>query len=80
MVEENTNQVAIEKGPLVYCVESVDAQIESLDDLYIPSDVVFKTDEAIIMNRKIQVLKAEVLSHRIDQMYDRDKSLSTVKI
>lgn len=71
MVEENTNQVAVEKGPLVYCVESVDTLTESLDDVYIPSDVEFRMEEAVIMNRKIQVLKADVLA--IDRTgYDRD--------
>lgn len=73
MVEENTNQVAIEKGPLVYCVESVDTLTESLDELYIPSDVEFVTEEVMIMNRKIQVLKGEVLA--MDRSHDDKESL-----
>lgn len=78
MVEENTNQVAIEKGPLVYCVESVDVQTESIDDIYIPSDVEFEIDEAVIMNRKIQVLKADVLA--IDRSdYDRERLYQPMK-
>ncbi len=33
MVEENTNQVAVEKGPLLYCVESPDIDVASIDDI-----------------------------------------------
>jgi len=29
-VKENTNKVAIERGPLVYCIESVDNEVESI--------------------------------------------------
>ena len=35
MVEETEGQAAVERGPLVYCCESVDVSVESLDDLYL---------------------------------------------
>ncbi len=36
MVEESSNQVAVERGPLVYCVESPDFEGNTLDDLVMP--------------------------------------------
>ena len=29
-VKENTNKVAIERGPIVYCIESVDNDVDSI--------------------------------------------------
>ena len=37
-VEEDCNQVAVERGPLVYCMESPDAETASLDCLLIDPD------------------------------------------
>jgi hypothetical protein len=33
LVEETANQAAVEKGFLVYCIETPDAGLETLDDL-----------------------------------------------
>jgi len=38
-VEENTNQIAVERGPLVYCMESPDTTAGTLDDIMLPSDI-----------------------------------------
>ena len=35
MVEETAGQAAVERGPLVYCCETADVSVESLDDLYL---------------------------------------------
>ncbi len=60
MVEENTNQAAVEKGPLVYCIESVDADMETLDDLLISPDVSFENVEMDIEGRRIMALEGEL--------------------
>ena len=40
LVEENRNQVAVRRGPLVYCLEGVDVQDgKKLSDVIIPADV-----------------------------------------
>ena len=38
-VEQNINQVAIVRGPIVYCLEELDIEEDvNLDDIYIPRD------------------------------------------
>ncbi len=77
LVEENSNQVAVEKGPLVYCVESNDADIETLDDLLITPDTRFEEKSYEIAGREIQVLEGELYAHnRVD--YDRDALYQTL--
>jgi DUF1680 family protein len=56
-VEEDINQIAVERGPLVYCVESPDADLETLDDLMIPVDACFEEVPYEIMNQKLVALK-----------------------
>jgi len=41
-VKENAGRAAIERGPLVYCVESVDAPAGRLDDLRLPLDTILR--------------------------------------
>ncbi len=41
LVEEDANQVCVERGPLVYCLESPDASVNTLDDLFLLSNAGF---------------------------------------
>ena len=41
-VKENTNKVAIERGPIVYCAESVDNKAESIFNLKLNDDAVLE--------------------------------------
>lgn len=61
LVEENCNQVAVERGPLVYCMEGMDVEAETLDDIYIPSDIELKTEELQIEGRKVTALQGTFL-------------------
>lgn len=58
-VEEDVNQAAVERGPLVYCVESPDAELETLDDLLLPGDADFEEIPWEIDGQKITALKTE---------------------
>lgn len=78
MVEENTNQAAVEKGPLVYCVESMDAEIETLDDLLLKPDTDFKQVPFVIDNQVIMALEADMYSLN-RKKFDRDKLYQTLK-
>lgn len=60
MIEETAGQAAIERGPLVYCLEGADAQVETLDDLLLDLNEKFKTEEMQIQGRKIIALKGEM--------------------
>lgn len=59
-VEECTNSAAIERGPLVYCIESMDADVESLDELLLDINSTFTTEEYEIRGRKMLALKGEL--------------------
>ncbi len=78
MVEENTNQAAVEKGPLVYCVESMDAEIETLDDLLLKPGTDFKQVPFVIDNQVIMALEADMYSLN-RKKFDRDKLYQTLK-
>lgn len=75
MVEENTNQVAVEMGPVVYCLEGMDADCETLDDILIPADAELTKESFVIKGRTIQTLKGTLLKRRTidsDGGFDRD--------
>lgn len=72
LVEENTNQVAVEKGPLVYCLEGMDAETETLDDLLIPSDVVLEEEPFMIQGRRIASLVGNFLCRQVRQEAEYD--------
>ena len=43
-VEDNTGKVTIERGPIVYCIESVDNEVESVFNLILPDETVLKAE------------------------------------
>ncbi len=72
LVEEDCNQVAVERGPLVYCLEGMDALAETMDDLFVPSDVRLEPEEIEIEGRKITGLGATFLKKIHGPEYDRN--------
>jgi uncharacterized protein len=48
LVEETRNQVAVKRGPVVYCLESVDLPKQSIFNVFVPSDIQFSTDQLTI--------------------------------
>lgn len=71
LVEETCGQVAVERGPLVYCLEGMDAPTDTIDDLFIPSDARFKPEAAQIEGRSMTVLTADLLQKKNRETYDR---------
>lgn len=59
MVEEAVGQAVIERGPLVYCMESPDTEAESLDDIYLDLNAQYEAGEMEIAGRAIPTLEAE---------------------
>lgn len=59
MVEETVGQAAIERGPLVYCVEGVDTDLETLDDLYLDVNAEFTPVDVEIAGRTIKAIETE---------------------
>ncbi len=65
LVEETRNQVAVKRGPLVYCLESVDLESEySIDAILLPADIKLIPIKMEIANSPIVCLegKAEAIS------------------
>lgn len=61
LVEETRNQVAITRGPLVYCLESIDINGgNDIDDILIPADTKFLLENEIIDGHKVKSLKCSV--------------------
>ena len=61
LVEESRNQVAVKRGPIVYCAESVDLPPgKKLSSVSIPLHTKWTTITVTIDNSKVQALKANV--------------------
>ncbi len=76
MIEEDINQVAVERGPLVYCIETPDADIQTLDELMIPGDAQFETVSYEIHGYTVTALKTEGIAlekvtHDTKNLYHR---------
>ncbi|MDE6654020.1 MAG: glycoside hydrolase family 127 protein [Muribaculaceae bacterium] len=60
LVEETRNHTAIKRGPLVYCLESIDIEGgKAIDDVLIPADATFTTKDMVIDGSKITALETE---------------------
>ncbi|MDF2511479.1 MAG: hypothetical protein K0S04_1345 [Herbinix sp.] len=76
MVEENSNQVAVEKGPLVYCLESVDADTDTLDHLIISPFSEFKEVSQQIAGRDILAIETQMFERSCED-YDQEALYQT---
>ena len=64
LAEEIRGQVAVQRGPIVYCLESPDLAGVSIDDIAIPVDAAFSPVETSIAGSRIMVLEGKVLDRR----------------
>lgn len=71
MVEEDNCQVAVERGPLVYCMETPDTDVDTLDDLMFASNAVFEPVPFEIQGRSMTALEGKALCLKRDR-YDRN--------
>ena len=61
LVEENRGQVAVQRGPIVYCAESTDLGDIDIDDIAIPVDAKFTPVEVVIDGSRMIALEGEVV-------------------
>lgn len=61
LVEATRNQVAVKRGPIVYCLESVDMEDQSIFDVILPVDVKFNPVEMEIAGAKLIALEGKTL-------------------
>ncbi|SHN13714.1 hypothetical protein SAMN05216311_105410 [Chitinophaga sp. CF418] len=60
LVEETRNQVAVKRGPLVYCIESTDLpQDQALTDIIIPANISLQSRPMQLANGHIVALEGE---------------------
>ena len=62
LVEESRGQVAVQRGPIVYCLESNDLVGLSIDDIAIPLDAKFTPVDMTIDGSRIKALEGEVIN------------------
>lgn len=62
LVEESRGQVAVQRGPIVYCLESNDLGGLSIDDIAIPLDAKFTPVDMTIDGSRIKALEGEVIN------------------
>ncbi|MDD4849302.1 MAG: glycoside hydrolase family 127 protein [Gemmiger sp.] len=61
MVEEDVGQAAVECGPLVYCIESPDADVPALEDLMWDPSASFRLTSYSLAGRTVTALETEML-------------------
>lgn len=71
MVEEDCLQAAVEYGPLVYCMESVDVSTETLDNIYLNPMEDFTSEIRSICDRKVMVITGKAYE-LVREDYDRN--------
>lgn len=61
-LEENINQVAVERGPLLFCMETPDTEKNSLDEILLPLDAKFREIPFEIDGKFLLALETEAYS------------------
>ena len=77
-VEEDLNQVAIERGPLVFCLESCDTEARDLGRLMIPVDAAFQEKFITIKGHKVLSLESIGLTFEDSSWYNKDALYQTL--
>lgn len=62
LVEESRGQVAVQRGPIVYCLESTELDGLKIDDIAIPLDAKFTPVDMTISGSRIKALEGEVIN------------------
>ncbi len=74
LVEECVNQAAVERGPLVYCIETPDADVATLDDLWLDLHTDWKPVDYDMEGRTVKALEGQMLTpvkKRGDGLYQK---------
>lgn len=77
-VEEDLNQVAVERGPLVYCLETPDTDESDLGRLMIPADAAFEEKRYMIKGQEVVALESEGLTVTENEWYDSEALYQTL--
>lgn len=62
LVEEAKNQIAVKRGPIVYCLEGEDIEGgHNINDIAIPADILFTEQKMSLNGHEMMVLKGEAV-------------------
>lgn len=75
LVEECRGQVAVQRGPIIYCLESNDLNGVDIDNVAIPVDAKFEPVEMNIDGSRIMALETEA----VNRSENHGATLSTEK-
>ncbi|WP_443939391.1 hypothetical protein [Pedobacter sp. MW01-1-1] len=56
LVEENRNQIAVKRGPIVYCLESIDLPGKSIFNAFVPVNTTFEAKAITISGTNMMSL------------------------
>ncbi|MDO4272399.1 MAG: glycoside hydrolase family 127 protein [Eubacteriales bacterium] len=77
-VEENINQVAVERGPVLFCAETPDAEVDSLGNLMLPANAQFKEIPFDIEGKNLLALETEAVVPVRKEDYDPNALYQTL--
>lgn len=86
LVEETRNQVAVMRGPLVYCLESKDLPANvRVKDIYVSPEEIFKPVETTIAGSRIFMLEGKAVAMKGNEWKDTlykeaNKSFESVRV
>lgn len=78
-VEEALNQVAVERGPLVYCVETPDTDAVDLGRLMLPANAKFTEKEFILEGQKMVALETDAMTFEDEEWYNKTSLYQTLQ-
>ena len=70
LVEETRNQVAVKRGPVVYCMEGVDLPGNNIFEVALPSNIKFRTKMVEINGAKLVVLEGKAFVEKTSDWND----------
>lgn len=87
LIEETKNQVAVKRGPIVYCLESTDLPQQNVFDVLIPSNIQWKTTPMKIGNANMMsltgqasLLKKQSWNNRLYQEVQNNSTPINIKL
>jgi len=79
-LEETVNQVAVERGPLVYCLETPDVPLPELADFMLPASAAFETVPYEISGKQVLALETEGVTMKWNREKDRGALYQTLDV
>lgn len=87
LVEEARGQVAVQRGPIIYCLESQDLNGVDIDNIAIPYNASFKTVETTIDGSRVIALETEAYNRSenswkgsLYREVGKDKKKTTIRL